>query len=138
MVDCTDDILHMIAAHSGCKVAKIDCADILMSTGMDGDDASEFFEGFGETFGVEMTGLCDYLHYNGNEPPTFRTAFGVDPTGQKMPYIPIALSDLVEAADAKRWMMSYPDHRLVQRRVPREFLLVGVAVAVIVILGLVR
>ncbi len=72
--------------------------------GIDGDDAIEFMEAFSENFEVDLTEF-EYSKYFGPE--------GFNPFAylyyylfkrDKLKLIPITLHDLVEAAEANRWI----------------------------------
>jgi len=91
-MDVAEDSLDMVQWISGVRRDKIDRADLLGSAGIDGDDADEFLVAFADPYGVDMDGFRDYLHYNGNEPPVWVTAWGVTTDGRRMPIIPNALT----------------------------------------------
>ena len=78
--------------------------------GIDGDDAVEFFEEFGTTFGVDLTDFNIENHFGSEASDPFssiltwvqgcwtgdhHSAAGV---------VPISLHDLVQAAQAGRWV----------------------------------
>jgi len=105
----------MVARESGARPGRIDPQDIFGSARLAGDDAWEVMDTFARTFGVDLTGFRDYLHFNPNEPPFARTVWAVRPDGSRMPYIPIGLADLVSAANSGHWTMTYPDHRRIDR-----------------------
>lgn len=113
-MDRADQIRAMAAAYSGKTPDSIDPANLFGPGRIEGDDADEFWQEFSETFAVDLTDLRHYLHYNGNEPPIWRTALGVDAAGRRLPDIPIGLTDLVAAANSGRWSIPYPAHRLRQ------------------------
>jgi hypothetical protein len=116
-MDRRGQILNMAAAFSGKTPDHIDPADLFGKDRIEGDDADEFWEAFAREFVVDLSDLRDYLHYDGNEPPLWRTAWGIGADGRRIADIPIGLADLQAAADAGRWKMIYPPHRLYKRRI---------------------
>ena len=61
MTSLEDRVIAMVAEHRGLPVAKITPDKRLLDDlGMDGDDAVEFFEAFGERFGMNLTPLGEH------------------------------------------------------------------------------
>ena len=129
-MDRAATILAFTAAYSGKKPHDLDPTNLFGKGRIEGDDADEFWDEFAWTFAVDLSDLRPYLHYDGNEPPGWRTAWGIGPDGRRLPDIPIALADLQVAADAGKWPMTYPAHRLRERRIltPANLPLLCVAV----------
>ena len=112
-----DQILTMAADHFGTASDRLNPNDLFGKNKLEGDDASEFWEEFASTFGVDLTNLRTYLHYDANEPPGWRTVWGIGANGHRIPDIPIGLADLQTAVETGKWQMTYPAHRLQERRV---------------------
>ena len=83
---------------------------------MEGDDADEFLEAYADRFAVDLSSLIWYIHYNADEPPGIRRVLPIANDGKVIPYIPITLQHLVDAADRGRWEFDYPDHSVRHRR----------------------
>ena len=105
----------MVASFSGQSPHQIDPANLFGTGRIEGDDADEFWQAFSDKFNVELSALRPYLHYNANEPPGWRMAWGTSPDGRRLPDVPIGLSDLLAATACGKWVMAYPDHRLKER-----------------------
>lgn len=78
--------------------------------GMDGDDATEFFQRFAEVFEVDLTDLDLSKHFNPEGwgcllslPASIRAWQSGDPHSAAG-LIPISIRDLTEAAQRKRWI----------------------------------
>ena len=69
------------------------CEDL----GMDGDDAWDFFQRFAREFGVDLSTMQWRRHFGAEGVISFWS-----------PDIPVTVQNLVEAASAKRWLMTYP------------------------------
>ena len=115
-MDRPNQILTMVAAHMGKQPDQIDPATLFGKGRLEGDDADEFWAAFATEFTVDLSDLRPYLHYDANEPPGWRTAWGIGPDGHRLPDIPINLADLHSAAAVGKWPMIYPAHRLHERR----------------------
>ena len=115
-MDRATTLLALAAAYSGKKPEDLDPANLFGKGRIEGDDADEFWDEYARTFAVDLSDLRAYLHYDGNEPPGWRTAWGVGADGHRLPDIPIGIADLMAAADAGKWQLTYPAHRLHQRR----------------------
>ena len=92
----------------------LDLQNIFGPGRLEGDDADEFLDEFSARFDVDLADFRDYLHFDADEPPIHRRAWGQTPDGARIDYIPIGLSDLVRAAETRRWDMPYPTHRKVE------------------------
>lgn len=130
-MDRAATILALAAAHSGKKPTEIDPANLFGKGRIEGDDADEFWHAYARTFAVDLSDLRPCLHHDGNEPPGWRTAWGVAPDGRRLPDIPIGIADLMAAADAGKWQMAYPAHRLHKRRLLTPVTLPLLCVAVL-------
>lgn len=129
-MDRRRQILTMAAAYSGKRPDQIDPANLFGKGRLEGDDADEFWAEFAQTFAVDLSDLRPYLHYDANEPPGWRNAWGTRPDGRRLPDIPISLADLHSAAAAGKWRMSYPAHRLRESRMMTPATLALLCVAV--------
>ena len=109
----------------------LDRDDILHSVGCEGDDAAEFFEDFAQTFEVNMEGFLPYFHYIADEPPMYRRVYPVDSQNRAIREIPVSLDMLVSAAEAGRWELDYPNHKIWTSRAPHMvFAFMGVLLIV--------
>lgn len=75
---------------------------------MEGDDANEFLQEFAEAFEADLGALLWYFHYNADEPPYVQRVCPFSPDGQRLRQRPIKLGDLVAAAEAGQWTVTYP------------------------------
>ncbi|MCB1336990.1 MAG: DUF1493 family protein [Maritimibacter sp.] len=107
-----DEILALAREHGGKEIAPGADDDLLGAFGMEGDDAAEFLEAFADRFGVELSGLLPYFHYVEDARQRRPRVYPVAPDGARLPMRPITLADLVAAAEAGRWTLSYPPHEL--------------------------
>jgi len=73
----------------------------MQDLGMDGDDAVEFFEAFGQTFSVDLARLWQHWHHH----------FAPEGIFQGLPFrgpeIEITVQDLIDSAHAGRWLKRY-------------------------------
>lgn len=67
---------------------------------MDGDDAVEFFEKFGEKFQVDLAALSDQWHEHFRSEGLFRSSPG-------FMMVTITVQDLVDAAASGKWVKRY-------------------------------
>jgi hypothetical protein len=79
--------------------------------GMDGDDAVQFFEAFGERLSIDLTSLGEEwdLYFAPEGFSLFGTSeiltlFTARPVPQRGPAIPLPVSRLVDAASRGRWV----------------------------------
>ena len=101
MAQLEEDIIALIADAAGIKRKSLHLSSRLaQDIGMDGDDAVEFFEKFGEEFHVDLTPLHDHWHDH------FRSEglFGSSPGFM---VVTITVQDLVDAAASGKWAKRY-------------------------------
>lgn len=84
--------------------------DFLDAFDLEGDNANEFLEEYAERFNVDLESFLWYFHYNADEPPMYRRVKPVDQNGRAFHLRPITLEQLVQAAEAGRWLETYPEH----------------------------
>ena len=78
--------------------------------GIDGDDADEFFEEFGRTFGVDLTDFNIQSHFGPEVSVPFLSiliwfqGWWTGDYHRAAGVVPISLHDLVQAAQARRWV----------------------------------
>lgn len=90
----------------------LDPANLFGPGRLEGDDGDEFLLAFAEAFDVDVHDFRSYMHYDADEPPGNRRLIAYGEDGAGIPLIPVSIADLVDAADAGRWNMTYPVHRL--------------------------
>lgn len=86
-----------------------DDADLFARFGIDGDDAVEFMDSFGERFEVAGENYRWYFHH-GEEGANFGGFFFAPPY-RRVKRVPITPDILIEAIEARRWPLEYPLHR---------------------------
>lgn len=115
--------------------------DILGACRIDGVDATDFLLEVFETHDVDYSAFRWEFHYNADEPPGYRRVVPVGTDGKIIPYIPITLAMLEQAARDKRWPYPYPPHQMRIRLWPKyahgAALVLGVAVVIFLIYGVV-
>lgn len=90
-----DKVRAFVAQHSAHSVSVIHSETQLdRDLGITGDDADELMEAFGEEFGVDVATFKHEKHF-GPE------AWGI--SALKKPLRPLRISDLVRAAELRRW-----------------------------------
>jgi Protein of unknown function (DUF1493) len=97
-----DQIVEFTALQTGVRRAKVTLSTrLLQDLRMDGDDAVDFFESFGETFNVDLERL--WLHW-----PHY---FGPEGLFQGLPFrgleLEITVQDLIDSAQAGRWLNAH-------------------------------
>jgi len=101
MTELAEDIIALIANDTGAKRNGVHLSSRLAEDiGMDGDDAVEFFEKFGEKFHVDLTTLGDHWKDHFRSEGLFGTSPGVMA-------VTITVQDLVEAATSGKWVKRY-------------------------------
>ena len=103
-----EDVADHLDGYFGGAARRMDPHNLFGPGRLEGDDAHDYLDAFSARFGIDLTGFQDYLHFDADEPPIHRRVWGVTPDGIRMDYIRIGLSDLVRAAEAGRWDMTYP------------------------------
>ncbi|MFT3998285.1 MAG: DUF1493 family protein [Asticcacaulis sp.] len=89
-------------------------ADLLEELEIWGDDVHALLADFARRYDVDMSGYLGYFH-TGEEGGGIGNLFVKTPH-DRVPYIPITLSLLQEAARLKRWPIDYPPHTLPRYR----------------------
>ncbi len=112
MMAIRDEILSLLTAYGLHGQKRLDCSDIFIANGFEGDDASELVDDFAKHFNVDMTRLFEhwYFHYIGDEPPGHRRVLPIDVHGKVLPFIPVNIDMLATSAEAGKWVFSYPEH----------------------------
>ena len=101
MTALEEDIIAFVVGQTGMKRNSVHLSSRLaQDIGMDGDDAVEFFEKFGEQFHVDLTALSDQWddHFGGEG--IFRSSPG-------FMVVTITVQDLVDAATSGKWVKRY-------------------------------
>lgn len=111
-MDLREDILALAEECSGKTSNGTEQSDLLGAFGLEGEDANEFLEKFALKFDVDLSSLRCEFHYIADEPPGFRRVLPVDQLGKVIPFAPIRLEQLFDAAETGRWAYAYPEHRL--------------------------
>lgn len=109
-----EQIIDFICEQAGGSEPSHKNEDVFGSLGIDGDDAFEFIESFGEKFLVNLDGYRWYFHH-GEEGWGLGGVF-FPPPNTRVDNIPITVDMLLESAKAGRWKLNYPPHVLPARR----------------------
>lgn len=107
-----EDILALVVEYSTVDPRHFDPSDVFIGNGIEGDDADELLKAFAEAFDVDLSQFIDYFHFVGDEPPMGRREFPVDADGKVIPFWPVTLDMLVDAAEAGHWTLVYPEHEV--------------------------
>ena len=111
-----------------------DDVDLFERFGIDGDEASEFMDGFATHFDVEGDSYRWYFHHR--EEGTNFGALLLAPPYRRVRRIPITPILLTEAIETKRWPLVYPPHQIPSvRRDIRVNQLIAVTVLVLLAIG---
>lgn len=111
----SEEIVALAQEFTGLKKACAGEDDVLGTFGLEGDDADEFLEAYAQQFGVDISDFVYYFHYLGDEPPMGRRVLPVDESGREIPWVPVTLNHLIDAASSKKWQMKYPNHTIRNR-----------------------
>ncbi|MEQ1649683.1 MAG: DUF1493 family protein [Hyphomicrobiaceae bacterium] len=106
-MDVVEKKVAYIVAH--CSGMSIECAAAcgdLQRAGLTGTDAFVLLEKCGQEFDIDFSEFRWDRHF-GNESLDLAGLFRL--VWKKEKWIPVATSDLVDAARAKKWMMKYDD-----------------------------
>ena len=104
------DVVAFFAGWTGCPADNIDPGDLLGSTGWDGDDAFELIEGFGEAFGVDLSGYVWEFHHNDEGTLLSPHPFIRSPH-QRVQRIPLTAAMLAGFTKSGEWHLDYPAYR---------------------------
>ncbi len=120
--EIVDRVIQLVAEEVGETSNRIKLNSTLFrDLGVDGDDADELFLAFAKEFQVDLSGLDLSRHFGseGFDPvmPFFLLALWLrdlivgDSYQERMDkrFIPIYISDLVEAAEAGKWVKRVPE-----------------------------
>jgi hypothetical protein len=102
MTDLEARIVTLLVEETGTRKERVRmCSRLREDIGMDGDDAVEFFEKFGDRFNVDLTDLHDRWGQHFSPEGLF--------TGGVPGYfaVSITVQDLVDAAISSRWVKRY-------------------------------
>ncbi len=106
------DIVNLARKFSFANLVCGDDQDLLRATGMDGDDATEFFDAFAREYSVDMSEFVSIFHYDVDEPPYYRRVRAVGRDGRAFGLIPVTPKLMADAANEGRWPLEYPIHRV--------------------------
>jgi len=133
------DIYEFITKSEGIPIEKMQVnSDLNDELGIDGDDFSELMELFKKEFGVNMENYRWYFHH-GEEGWSIGTLF-VKPPYARVQRIAVTPRLLLQAATAREWPITYPEHHLPSRRYDiliDQIALLGLALLGLALLGLV-
>jgi hypothetical protein len=123
--DLEKRVKALVARETGMRVERISLTTrVAQDIGCDGDDAVELFEAFAKEFDVDLKGIQWNKHFGpeggiGCPLGCLFAVFGwlvmrnkiVNNSFADDLSEPVTISDLVEAARAKRWVKTYPGGR---------------------------
>ena len=87
-----------------------DDVDLFEQFGIEGDDASDFMDGFAAHFDVDGQNYRWYFHHR-DEGTNFGALFFAPPC-RRVRRIPITPNILIQAVETKRWPLEYPPHQM--------------------------
>jgi hypothetical protein len=113
------EVMAFVAEETHYRLERINTTTrIADDIGCDGDDAYELFEAFARRFDVDLSGIQWNSHFASEGIPALGCLFtllhmigihihssSIEP---KKSYYPVTISDMVEAAKAKKWVYRYP------------------------------
>jgi hypothetical protein len=105
--------LHEVSAVPESKLSP--SADLECDLGITGDDFFELVEQFSREFKVDMSTYRWYFHH-GDEVTFNPGALFFKAPNRQVQRIPVTPALLVEATNAGRWPVAYPEHRLTPHR----------------------
>jgi acyl carrier protein len=101
MTELEQDIIAFIANETGTERSSVRLSSRLaQDIGLDGDDAVELFEEFGEKFHVDLTALGDHWHDHFHSEGLFGSSPG-------FMVVTITVQDLADAATSGKWVKRY-------------------------------
>ncbi|MBI5282494.1 MAG: DUF1493 family protein [Candidatus Solibacter usitatus] len=107
-----DDILDFVSSQVGGDRAEITPETSLRDDfGVSGDDFGELVQAFAERFHVDMSGYRWYFHHEGEVGINIGAWFYPSPDKQ-VARIPVTPQVLLESANAGRWVVTYPPHKM--------------------------
>jgi hypothetical protein len=125
-----EDIYGFLVKRLGVKRAKLhEEIHVSDELGCDGDDFSELMDAYAKRFAVDISAYLWYFH-QGEEISMSLGASIFPPPNFRVERIPVTPRLLLESANAGRWLVEYPVHRMPRRRYD---VLVDRVVALIVI-----
>jgi len=110
MSDARSRIADWFEEFWGEKLPHGDDIDLFERFGIEGDDASDFMDGFAARFGVDGQNYLWYFHHR-DEGTNFGALFFAPPY-RRVQRIPITTKILIEALETKRWPLAYPPHQM--------------------------
>lgn len=105
--------------------------DVFERLGIDGDDAFEFIDRFGDRFGTDMSAYRWYFHHG--EEGINIAGLLFPPPYRRVSRIPVTFDTLVLAAESGVWPIQYPPHNLPPVRRDLQVNLGCVIVALVVL-----
>ena len=111
------EILTFVIHNTGCAANEVTSkCDIINDLGCYGDDFDELIDSYAKVFNVDISNYRWYFH-SAEEGHTnsigrifFKTPY------ERVTHIPVTPDLLLSCANAGKWLISYPEHRLPQRR----------------------
>lgn len=110
MSDARSQLADWFEEFWGEKLPNSDDIDLFERFGIEGDDASDFMDGFAARFGVDGQNYLWYFHHR-DEGTNFGALFFAPPY-RRVQRIPITTNILIEALEAKTWPLAYPRHQM--------------------------
>jgi len=127
-----DDIYAFLVQEAGAKRERLTPDTSLFNDlGVDGDDFFELAATFARSFKVDMSGYLWYFHHGAEGLDIGAALF---PPYGRITLIPVTAKLLLESANAGKWLLEYPPHKLSRRRYDQLANLV--IFAAIILLGL--
>ena len=110
-----DQIYNFLIEKQGVKRSELSPeSDFRKDLGIEGDDFSELIESFAERYQVNMDSYLWYFHHR--EEGWNLGALFFKPPNEQVETIGICPQTLLEAAQSKKWPISYPSHQLIESR----------------------
>jgi hypothetical protein len=109
------DIYDLVSEISGVRPDRLKPGtDLFADLGMEGDDFFELETKFADRFSVDMSQYCWYFHHGEEGVSIGGLIF--PPPYRRVKRIPITPELLLASANAHRWLLAYPEHKLPSRR----------------------
>ncbi len=108
------DVYSFIEQNQGVKLSRLKPAsDLCFDLGIDGDDFSELMTAFSERYSVNLDSYRWCFHH-GEEGWNIGALFFPAPY-QQVRHIPVTPQVLLDAAEARCWLLVYPEHSISSR-----------------------
>jgi hypothetical protein len=110
-----DEIIHVVVKKTGCRSDEVKPGtDIFQELGCIGDDFHELMQDYAKQFKVDMSTYLWYFHAD-EEGQNFGALF-FKPPYKRVVRIPVTPEILLASANAGKWLIGYPEHKLPTRR----------------------